>query len=178
MTANTDEGASFGTHSLNTTADLDVALHTKYPLLSSSEIDTLLSLYPDDPLLGCPFNTGDTVLASGLQDKRSNAIIGDIEQHGRTRRFRRKMADAGQPVFSYRFDQPPQNATASGGAQHFVVRASSLSVLRNFVDLFLPFLAGGCLRLLRPYRDQDGEHARQHGTCSLARSRSSFNAFA
>jgi hypothetical protein len=157
--ANTDEGASFGTKNLNTTDDLTAALHTKYPALSASEVDNLLSLYPDDPFLGCPFNTGDTVLASGLQDKRSNAIIGDVDYQGRARRFRRKMAEAGQDVYSYRFDQPPQNATASGGAQHFVVRLSPVSLPRTFADLFFASV-GGRLRFLGSERDQDGEHAR------------------
>ncbi|GAA5840871.1 hypothetical protein JCM11251_007627 [Rhodosporidiobolus azoricus] len=107
---NTDEGASFGTKNLNTTSDLVAALEAKYPLLSTSEINTLLTLYPDDPSLGIPYQTGDLVLASGLQDKRSNAIVGDGDQHARTRRLRREMAKH-QPVYSYRWDQAPQNAT-------------------------------------------------------------------
>ncbi|GAA5917750.1 hypothetical protein JCM6882_001314 [Rhodosporidiobolus microsporus] len=128
---NTDEGASFGTKNLNTTADLSAALLTKYPLLSPSEIDTLLALYPDDPLLGCPFNTGDLLLPSGAQDKRSNAIIGDVDQHARTRRLRRKMAEH-EKVYSYRWDQAPQNATYAAGTGHFVEVAYVFAVPNEY----------------------------------------------
>ncbi|GAA6023879.1 hypothetical protein JCM10207_000513 [Rhodosporidiobolus poonsookiae] len=128
---NTDEGTAFSTKNLNTTSDLSAALATKYPLLTPSEIDTLLTLYPDDPLLGCPFNTGDLVLSSGLQDKRSNAVMGDFEQHGRTRRFRRKAAQYA-PVYSYRFDQPPQTQTYALGTTHFVEVAYVFSVPHEF----------------------------------------------
>ncbi|GAA5873433.1 hypothetical protein JCM8547_005433 [Rhodosporidiobolus lusitaniae] len=125
---NVDEGASFGTKNLNTTDDLFTALQTKYPFLDEQEIKPLLdTYYLDDPLVGCPYGTGDMILPSGLQDKRSNSIIGDIEQHARTRRFRQKAAKY-SPVYSYHWAQPPENATVTGGAQHFVEVAYVFSV--------------------------------------------------
>jgi hypothetical protein len=56
-------------------------LKRDYPLLSNASFDKILELYPDDPFYGCPYNTGDGLLPSGRQDKRSNAIVGDVYMH-------------------------------------------------------------------------------------------------
>jgi len=46
--------------------------------MQNSSIAKVLELYPDDPLLGCPYGSGDAVLPSGLQDKRSFSIYGCV----------------------------------------------------------------------------------------------------
>jgi acetylcholinesterase len=78
---NTDEGVSFGPKGINTNMDLQRALQGNYQLLSNASAAKILDLYPDDPFYGCPFNTGDTILPSGRQDKRSQALWGDLSMH-------------------------------------------------------------------------------------------------
>jgi hypothetical protein len=39
-------------------------------LWDNKTLNRLISLYPDDPEIGCPFGTDDGVASSGLQDKR------------------------------------------------------------------------------------------------------------
>lgn len=112
--ANTDEGtASFwgprGT--LNTTADVAAYIRTlNGGGLNEQQVEELLTLYPDDPAQGCPYNTGEERFASqGWMYKRGAAIAGDIFVHA----GRRGVAEffAGRhtrnPTYSYRFDQSP-----------------------------------------------------------------------
>ncbi|GAA6023880.1 hypothetical protein JCM10207_000514 [Rhodosporidiobolus poonsookiae] len=129
---NTDEGASFGASGINTTADLTSYLYGSYPTLSNSTVDTLLSAYPDDPSLGCPFETGDLVLPSGLQDKRAKAMAGDFSMHAGRRRLSQAMAEKDVPVYSYRFNQPAQNSTVLQGVLHFVEVAYVFSVPNEY----------------------------------------------
>ncbi|BGP42947.1 hypothetical protein JCM10449v2_006962 [Rhodotorula kratochvilovae] len=126
--ANTDEGTAFGSRSINTTAQLAASLAGRYPTLQNSSIDKILELYPNDPLVGCPYGTGDAVLASGLQDKRSLSIYGDLMMHAGRRRLAELYSAAGQPVYSYRFDQPAENSTIEIGTTHFVEVAYVFSV--------------------------------------------------
>ncbi|GAA5873436.1 hypothetical protein JCM8547_005434 [Rhodosporidiobolus lusitaniae] len=118
--ANTDEGASFGGSGTNTTEEIVGKLAASYPFLSNDTVSALLEAYPDDPSLGSPFNTGDLVLPSGVQQKRYNAMAGDFSMHAGRRRLAEVYSQAGAPVYSYRFDQPPQNATVLSGVGHFV----------------------------------------------------------
>ncbi|GAA6040147.1 hypothetical protein JCM8097_002053 [Rhodosporidiobolus ruineniae] len=130
--ANTDEGASFGGSGTNTTSELFDSLARSYPSMSNSSIERLLELYPDDPTVGVPANTGDTVLPGGLQQKRKNAIAGDFSMHAQRRRLAEYYAQAGNAVYSYRFDQPPQNATVLSGVGHFVEVAYVFSVPHEY----------------------------------------------
>ncbi|BGP03029.1 hypothetical protein NBRC10513v2_006754 [Rhodotorula toruloides] len=117
--ANTDEGTAFGSKNINTTEQLAANLHLRYPAMTGASVSKLLDLYPNDPLVGCPYNTGDAVLSTGLQDKRSNAIYGDMFMQAGRRLLAEKMAKY-KPVYSYRFDQPAENSTIETGTTHFV----------------------------------------------------------
>jgi acetylcholinesterase len=115
--------------------DLESALKRSYPLMANASVDQLLDLYPDDPFYGCPFDTGDTLLPSGREDKRGNAIIGDVHMHSGVsghpapacyhssphaqRRQLAQIISRTNSVYSYRFDQPPDNATITSGTGHF-----------------------------------------------------------
>jgi acetylcholinesterase len=111
------------------------ALAAQYPGFTNDTITKLLEYYPDDALIGCPYGTGDGVLPSGLQDKRSLSIGGDLSMHAGVSSARwplRFHADSNthisqrrllaqtmaktNDVFSYRFDQPPDNATMEIGS--------------------------------------------------------------
>ncbi|GAA5907464.1 hypothetical protein JCM6882_003868 [Rhodosporidiobolus microsporus] len=117
--ANTDEGASLGTSGINTTSQLIADLQKNYPDLTDESAHKIAELYPDDPLIGCPYNTGDLILPSGKMDKRSFSIWGDLRFHA-GRRELAELYSQSQPVYSYRYDQPAENATVSQGVQHFV----------------------------------------------------------
>ncbi|GAA5939264.1 uncharacterized protein JCM15063_004470 [Sporobolomyces koalae] len=115
---NTDEGTAFGLRGINTTDELVDSLALNYVKLSHNTSKTLVSLYSEEPSEGCPYNTGDGVLPSGLQDKRSLSINGDIQMTA-PRRYLAEVASRYSPVYSYRFDTVPQNATINIGTSHF-----------------------------------------------------------
>ncbi|GAA6022853.1 hypothetical protein JCM11491_007019 [Sporobolomyces phaffii] len=115
---NTDEGTAFGLRHINTTDELVDSLVLNYVGLSPNSTEQLVSKYSNEQSEGCPFNTGDGVLPTGLQDKRSLAINGDIQMTAP----RRNLAEAASrfsPVYSYRFDTVPENATILSGVSHF-----------------------------------------------------------
>ncbi|ORY88278.1 alpha/beta-hydrolase [Leucosporidium creatinivorum] len=116
--ANSDEGTAFGARGINTTEQLKGALTGRYPNLSNSSIDKILQLYPDDPSVGSPYNTGDGYLSTGLQDKVSCSIFGDISMVA-PRRLLAERASSQNPVFSYRFNQVTQNMSMETGVTHF-----------------------------------------------------------
>ncbi|GAA5865148.1 hypothetical protein JCM3774_002148 [Rhodotorula dairenensis] len=117
--ANTDEGTAFGPKGMNTTADLKTVIYQSYPQMSNSSVDRLLELYPNDPRVGCPYDTGDALGSTGPLDKVSNSIYGDTYMVAGRRYFAEEMAKY-KPVYSYRFNQPPDNATVEVGTSHFV----------------------------------------------------------
>ncbi|GAA5950607.1 hypothetical protein JCM3765_000548 [Sporobolomyces pararoseus] len=115
---NTDEGTAFGLRGINTTDELVDSLVHNFVALSRNSTEELVSLYSEEPAEGCPYNTGDGVLPSGLQDKRSLAIGGDIQMTA-PRRNLAEHAARYSPVYSYRFDTVPENATILTGISHF-----------------------------------------------------------
>jgi hypothetical protein len=98
-------------------------------MLSESQADEALSIYPDDPTIGCPYHTGykySNDAALGYQYKRGASMASDwIMQAGR--RYTAQMyADAGLPTFSYMFNQTPYSGVEPGvvekepvGVPHF-----------------------------------------------------------
>lgn len=138
LAANTDEGSAFGTKGLNSSSDFANAIAARWPQMQNSTIERLLELYPNDPSVGCPYGTGDGVLPSGTHDKRSNSLWGcvlfssdtmrvpiltrrahsDVMYHFGRRWKAQLYAEADQPVFSYRYNQPTENATVLLGVRH------------------------------------------------------------
>ncbi|EKM49797.1 uncharacterized protein PHACADRAFT_131622 [Phanerochaete carnosa HHB-10118-sp] len=75
-----DEGTVFALSTLNISTDAEVQTYFKtfyVPNATSSELDTMLQLYPQDPAQGSPFDTGDLNVLSP-QYKRIAAILGDL----------------------------------------------------------------------------------------------------
>ncbi|KAI0265655.1 carotenoid ester lipase precursor [Gloeopeniophorella convolvens] len=97
-----DEGTLFSLASFNITTDDEVRdyLRTFFlPTASNSSIDQLLTLYPSDPTVGSPFDTG-TANAITPQFKRIAAILGDgIFQA--PRRFFLQHRSGKQPIYSF-----------------------------------------------------------------------------
>ncbi|KAI5361635.1 Putative carboxylesterase, type B, carboxylesterase type B, active, alpha/Beta hydrolase [Septoria linicola] len=108
--------------------DEELRIHLLYNTgfqFPNSTVDKLLELYPDDPTVGVPINTGnERFLEYGIQYKRAAAIIGDVFYHAP------RLADARQyakrsPTYIYRFNTRPwlnstgELAPAHKGVQHF-----------------------------------------------------------
>ncbi|KAK6002215.1 hypothetical protein QM012_001853 [Aureobasidium pullulans] len=120
--ANTDEGVSFSVENLNTTTDIYNSLfYWRNYALSPSSIRRLLQLYPNQPATEPPYSNHANVTypAFGQQWRRSAAIGGDLVMIAQRRRMAELYSEAGQKVFSYRFDTPLYNATIPGSVKHF-----------------------------------------------------------
>ncbi|KAK7910656.1 alpha/beta-hydrolase [Apiospora marii] len=123
---NTDEGTNSAPKGINTTEQLFELLAEGYfrpQRLPNATVSKLLDLYPTDPRLGCPYNTGTTKLTSGALDKQACSIFGDLVMIGPARQFARTLAADGVPVYRYRFNQPPAGGTAARGISTGVEQA-------------------------------------------------------
>ncbi|KAG9530906.1 carboxylesterase, partial [Aureobasidium melanogenum] len=120
--ANTDEGVSFSVQNLNTTTDVYNSLfYWRNYALSPPSIRRLLQLYPNSPATEPPYSNHANVTypAFGQQWRRSAAIGGDLVMIAQRRKVAELYSEAGQKVFSYRFDTPLYNATVPGSVKHF-----------------------------------------------------------
>ncbi|KAI0699614.1 carotenoid ester lipase precursor [Cerioporus squamosus] len=80
-----DEGTLFSVGNLNITTEQELVSYLKtfwFPGASSSDIETILKLYPSDPAAGSPFGTGK-LNAFTPEYKRIAAIEGDFFHAGR-----------------------------------------------------------------------------------------------
>ena len=114
--SNTDEGtATFITprNILNTDADIANFVQTlgMHLDLDNSTISKVMQLYPNDPTVGCPFDSGPITFPSqGLQLKRGAAIAGDFFiQAGRRFYATWHAENTHMPIYTYRFNQRPWN---------------------------------------------------------------------
>ncbi|KAI0685284.1 carotenoid ester lipase [Cerioporus squamosus] len=97
-----DEGTVISFPTLNLTTDdefLDYVHSIFYRNTSREAVAKILDLYPSDPALGSPYNTGDD-FAYSPQYKRMAAWQGDFLEHAPRRLFVQHLA-AKQPVYSY-----------------------------------------------------------------------------
>ncbi|KAF5525841.1 Lipase 1 [Colletotrichum aenigma] len=113
--ANTDEGTTSAPTGINTTEQLFDPVAQGYfrpKLLPNETVSKLISLYPTNPQLGCPYNTGSTQFTSGLLDKMACSIFGDIVQIGPARMIAQTLARDGVPVYRYRFNHLQSNTSS------------------------------------------------------------------
>ncbi|OQD73746.1 hypothetical protein PENDEC_c014G02199 [Penicillium decumbens] len=111
---NTDEGTSFGTTGTDTDEE-----SSKRWVLTRAQATNILSHYPSNPVLGCPYGWGNiTWPALGLQYKRYESIAGDLAMVAPRRMLAHSMA-AFQNVYSYRRDVAALNTTTTIAVQHF-----------------------------------------------------------
>ncbi|KAF4872667.1 Lipase 1 [Colletotrichum siamense] len=112
---NTDEGTTSAPTGINTTEQLFDPVAQGYfrpKLLPNETVSRLISLYPTNPQLGCPYNTGNTQFTSGLLDKMACSIFGDIVQIGPARMIAQTLARDGVPVYRYRFNHLQSNTSS------------------------------------------------------------------
>jgi carboxylesterase type B len=122
---NQDEGTLFTPTTINSTEEINqdtVALSS--PSVSTTMLEAsvleLLKLYPNDPSLGSPFNTGNDTFGLSPQFKRAAAIDGDVAFHSQRRLWMNTAANAGVATFGYLFTQPqlPTVVPAFLGVSH------------------------------------------------------------
>jgi cholinesterase len=121
--ANSDEGSSFGATGIdNDTALFNSLLTFRNYAISAPNARKLMELYPDDPANQPPFyiKTPQRFPSKGLQWRRSAAINGDMVMISGRRKFCELYTEAGQDVYSYRFDNPLWNGAVTDGSRHFV----------------------------------------------------------
>ncbi|KAJ7172944.1 Alpha/Beta hydrolase protein [Mycena crocata] len=87
------------------------------PVALAEATDTLMSLYPDNPILGSPFNTGNDTFGYSSQYKRAAALLGDLLIQALRRSWAQTASQRGAKVYSYLFTDPqPQNPPFLGVA--------------------------------------------------------------
>lgn len=122
--SNFDEGTSFATTGINTTAEFVADLRARTPTLDNQTIATLLALYPDIPALGIPATlTGGrpagAFAAYGRQWKRAAAYAGDYKMQAGRRLAAQARARHHVPAYTYHFNVLVHGATAAEGAGHY-----------------------------------------------------------
>ncbi|CAK4030985.1 Hypothetical predicted protein [Lecanosticta acicola] len=141
---NSDEGTANAPSDniINTDDDLRWYLRTQTGFnFPNSTIETLLTLYPDDPALGIPLNTGpERFAAHGAQYKRIAAILGDVFYHAPRLADARAYSASGDRTYIYRFNTRPFSGTTPAwqGVAHF---SEVAFVFNNPTDIG-PFLGG------------------------------------
>lgn len=114
--ANTDEGTNSAPKGINSTAQLFGPVADGFfrpQKLPNATVTTLMALYPDEPRLGCPYNTGDAKFSPGALDKKACSIFGDIVQVAPARMIAQELTRAGVPVYRYRFNHLPSGGVGN-----------------------------------------------------------------
>ncbi|KAK1142296.1 hypothetical protein N8T08_008041 [Aspergillus melleus] len=112
---NTDEGTSFGTTGTNTDEEcVEQLISSKRWVLDRTQATKLLTFYPDDPAVGCPYGWGNKTWPSlGAMYKRYESMAGDITMAAPRRLLATTMAQAGQEI-PFVFANPDQSMTPLG----------------------------------------------------------------
>ncbi|PPQ91996.1 hypothetical protein CVT25_004652 [Psilocybe cyanescens] len=153
---NLDEGTAFTPTTIQSTADIEAFIVSGYsppivsPAVFASTVSKLLELYPDDPSLGSPFNTGNQTFGFNSNVKRAAALVGDIGFQAQRRSWIQAASRVGVKTFGYLFTQPQPNANPAEGVTHgsevpFVygaptdTSASALRISAVMIDYWVSF---------------------------------------
>lgn len=89
-------------------------------MLDREQATKLLTYYPDDPAVGCPYGWGNKTWPQlGAMYKRYESMAGDISMVAPRRLLAETMAKAGEDVYSYRWDVAALNSSSTIGVGHF-----------------------------------------------------------
>ncbi|KAL1702025.1 Alpha/Beta hydrolase protein [Schizophyllum commune] len=81
-------------------------------------ISKILDLYPNDPSLGSPYNTGNETFGLSPQYKQVASIMGDINFESQRRLWQEQTAAAGVPSYGYLFTDPQVDSEPRYGVPH------------------------------------------------------------
>lgn len=129
--SNTDEGVSFGVQGVNTDAQAVAQLISSQRwVVTAFQAQQILKHYPNDPVVGSPYGTGNTTFPKlGAMYKRYSSIAGDLTMAASRRLNAAEWARAGNTVWSYRWDQAALNSSTTIGVGHFAEVRISMCVL-------------------------------------------------
>ncbi|KAJ8688981.1 hypothetical protein PTI98_013051 [Pleurotus ostreatus] len=120
---NLDEGTMFPPEKVASSQEIREYLSKSYPSSGSDSValdkvlDTLMSLYPDIPALGSPYNTGNETFGLSSQFKRMAALLGDLMFVAPGRLHLKALALANVPIYSYLFTEKPGSAPLIGAVR-------------------------------------------------------------
>ncbi|PFH50826.1 hypothetical protein AMATHDRAFT_60268 [Amanita thiersii Skay4041] len=83
-----------------------------------SAVDQLFQLYPNDPTLGSPFNTGNETFGLNPVFKRASAMFGDLTFTSQRRFWSDAASQAGVKTFGYLFTEPQPGLPPVLGVTH------------------------------------------------------------
>ncbi|KAM0165000.1 hypothetical protein ACHAPG_000249 [Botrytis cinerea] len=118
---NFDEGTSYATKGINTTAQFLSMVQSAG--LDNATTNTLAALYPDIPAVGIPASLvgrpSPSDASYGVQWKRSAAYAGDLQQHAPRRLMSQSWAKYNVSSYSYHWNVLVNGIKLSLGATHF-----------------------------------------------------------
>ncbi|KAF8918303.1 Alpha/Beta hydrolase protein [Mucidula mucida] len=154
---NLDEGTLFVRSTINLSEDQEkayIAANFSPPGLPDEVVDKLFELYPDDPALGSPYNTGNETFGLSKTFKRMAALSGDISFQSQRRLWSQTAAAGGVKTYGYHFEQHLLSVEPYLGVSHasevpFVYglvpvmneTASSVALSRVMMDYWIAFAA-------------------------------------
>ncbi|KAF9011689.1 esterase 1 [Cyathus striatus] len=121
---NLDEGTIFTPKNIDSEDLLHESIIANFtpPLVSAQELNAavnrLLQLYPNDPSLGSPFNTGNQTFGLSPVFKQTAALNGDISFQSQRRFWIQTASNAGVKTFGYLFTQPQPTLPPVDGVEH------------------------------------------------------------
>ncbi|KAF8635710.1 hypothetical protein AX15_000333 [Amanita polypyramis BW_CC] len=153
---NLDEGTLFTDSQINSESTVRRILVGNFspPAVSSrvlhSSVGRILKLYPNDPALGSPFNTGNNTFGLSAFYKQTAAIVGDIIFQSQRRSWIQTASCAGVKTYGYLFTEPQPDYPAALGVPHgseiyFVYgaprnkTASAVQLSRIMMDYWISF---------------------------------------
>lgn len=117
-----DVGTTFTPPALNSQQQIETWLRANFSpavvpeAVLNKAIEATLLLYPNDPALGSPFDTGNDTFGLDPEFKRMSAIFGDYAFQALRRTLSDLYASYGIPNFAYLFTDPqPSLAPFYGG---------------------------------------------------------------
>ncbi|KAL1695336.1 Alpha/Beta hydrolase protein [Schizophyllum commune] len=81
-------------------------------------VSKILELYPNDPSLGSPYNTGNETFGLSAQYKRLASIMGDINFESQRRLWQEQTAADGVASYGYLFTDPQVDSEPRYGVPH------------------------------------------------------------
>eukprot|EP01117_Protostelium_nocturnum_P011489 TRINITY_DN4168_c0_g1_i1.p1 TRINITY_DN4168_c0_g1~~TRINITY_DN4168_c0_g1_i1.p1 ORF type:complete len:422 (-),score=138.52 TRINITY_DN4168_c0_g1_i1:63-1328(-) len=131
---NLDEGTGFvAGKPWNTDSDLRNIIKRDFANITSSSLDNIMALYPNDPALGSPYNTG-TKSFYPPQGKRAASAYGDLAFVAPRRLLIDRYAALGTKVWSYRFEYNFDPASASKPNWPGIAHSFELPAVFGLID--------------------------------------------
>lgn len=153
---NLDEGTDFIPTTISSEAELSAFIIANYtpaltdiPTLQAAAAK-LLTLYPEDPALGSPYNTGSNTFGLSPVFKQASSLLGDVIFQSLRRFWQQTTSNSGVKSYGYLFTQPQTTNSAYLGVTHGTevvyvygapptTNASDVAISRMMMDYWISF---------------------------------------